>query len=54
MIDLQHMTDSVDVASPKTQRRLWRRVWISLALFLALTLLVAWVAIDQGGKADQG
>ena len=44
------MNDHDDTHSPTTQRRLWRRVWIGVALFVIVTPVLTWIAIDQGGK----
>jgi hypothetical protein len=44
--------DPEDPISPKVQRKMWRRVWIGLAIFVFVTPVLLWVAIDQSGKRE--
>ena len=46
------MEGDEDISSPKVRRRMWRRVWIGLAIFVIVTPVLLWVAIDQGGKRE--
>ena len=53
MIEAAGEGDVMDgIDSAVTRRRMWRRVWICLAVFTLATPLLLWVAIDQGGKRE--